>query len=81
MLSPDTIPIPGQVFIRDAGNGLAMICGIVTLADKLPKETIYPAKVEIYYKSGEDVSKQTIGQTIGGVLMLPLWRVVARKSG
>lgn len=73
---PKTIKLGGQIFLRDAGNGLLMTCGVFAAPNnKLPCETLYPAKVEIYYEIGEDLTEQTFGEGIGGILQMPVWRV------
>ena len=72
---PETIASAGQLFIRDAGDGLCMVCGILVLPKKLPVETVYPVSVQLYYKQGEDVSELSEGQGLGSMVMQPIWRV------
>lgn len=74
---PKTVPLAGQVFLRDAGDGLVMAVAIfrVTPTLKLPMEALYPVKADIYYDKGEDLSEQARGVAIGGVLKMPVWRI------
>ena len=76
---PKTVPLAGQVFLRDAGGGLVMAVAIFrgsrTLHLPLPMETLYPVKADIYYERGEDLSGQARGVAIGSVLQMPVWRV------
>lgn len=74
---PKTVPLAGQVFLRDAGGGLVMAVAIfrVTPTLKLPMETLYPIMADIYYDKGEDLSEQARGMAIGSVLQMPVWRV------
>lgn len=78
-LLPKTVPLAGQVFLRDAGDGLVMAVAIFRMVpDLLPMETIYPIMADIYYEKGEDISQQTRGLAVGSVLQLPVWRVPRR---
>lgn len=73
---PKTVPLAGQVFLRDAGGGLVMAVAIFkapTLG--LPMETLYPVRAEIFCEQGEDLSEQARGRDIGSVLQMPVWRV------
>lgn len=77
---PKTVPLAGQVFLRDAGGGLVMAVAIFRVTPTtptlgLPMETLYPVKADIYYERGEDLSGQARGVGIGSVLQMPVWRV------
>lgn len=73
---PKTTSLTGQVFLRDAGDGLIMAVAIFSGdPSKVPVEMLYPVRVEIEHEKGEDISEQTIGEGLSSVLRLPVWRV------
>jgi hypothetical protein len=83
--------ITGQVIIREVkenldladGRKLVIIFGILALPkdSDLKSEHQYPVfgdvsnVVRIAEEQGQDVSAQTIGNTPGGLLSQPIWRV------
>lgn len=77
--APDTIPLAGQLFIRQVGTeGLCLAVGILVIPPQLATEHIYPAKVNLYYKSGEDRTQDARGLSADGVLKSAWWRVRPR---
>ena len=70
---PETTPAAGQLFLREAGKGLTMVCGLLVLPTRLQMETIYPAKIQIRHNDGE--KQDSIGHSMDGMLKYPCWRI------
>ena len=74
MSKHETTITAGQVFIRDVGNGLCLVCGIVRKPEGVLVESIYPTKVELYHNAGE-LRPEASRMSADGVLTSPFWRV------
>ena len=70
---PETTPAAGQLFLRETGNGLTIVCGLIVLPTELQTETIYPAMINIHHNDGE--KQESNGQSLAGVLRSQSWRI------
>lgn len=65
----------GQVFTRDAGEGLTMVVGIFQRDPDIPDEHLYVAHLEVHEDTGQDHTELAHGMGIGNMLTEPIWQV------
>lgn len=72
----ETVPMGGQLFLREVGDGLILATGILApLPASVKVEHIYPVKVDVHYLKGEDHAQESRGMGLEGIMRSPWWRV------